>query len=276
MDTKKVTVLIVGSDDEEVKSLKLSHDHIINYKKYAIYAGSALALMLVVFLSVFAYSLKFSLDKNSLSSELSIVNSRLQVYDSLQLVSKLSRIDNNLSMIDNYLQDRGILETDNAGGEPGAENKITNADKIEYFEKQSLVFYNTLRDIPIGLPYGGARSSDYGYRRNPFGGFSGEFHSGVDFKGPTGDPVYATGDGVINRCDWYSGYGNAVVIDHKSGYQSLFGHLSKVNVTQGQEVKAGDLIGYIGSTGRSTGPHLHYEIRKNGQDISPEPFLKVF
>ena len=276
MDTKKVTVLIVGSDDEDVKTFKISHNLITNYKKYAIYAGSALAVMLVVFLSVFAYSLKVSLDKNSLSSELSIVNSRLQVYDSLQLVSKLSKIDNNLSMIDNYLQDRGILETDNAGGEPGADKKITNADKIEYFEKQSLVFYNTLRDIPIGLPYGGPRSSDYGYRRNPFGGFSGEFHPGIDFKGPMGDPVYATGDGVINRCDWYNGYGNAVVIDHKSGYQSLFGHLSKVNVTQGQEVKAGDLIGYIGSTGRSTGPHLHYEIRKNGDDISPEPFLKVF
>ncbi len=276
MDTKKVTVLIVGSDDDDVKSFKLSHDLIINYKKYAIYAGSALALMLVVFLSVFAYSLKVSLDKNSLSSELSIVNSRLQVYDSLQLVSKLSRIDNNLSMIDNYLQDRGILETDNAGGEPGAESKITNADKIDYFEKQSLVFYNTLRDIPIGLPYGGVRSSDYGYRRNPFGGLSGEFHSGVDFKGPMGDPIYATGDGVINRCDWYGGYGNAVVIDHESGYQSLFGHLSKVNVTPGQEVKAGDVIGFLGSTGRSTGPHLHYEIRKNGEDVSPEPFLKVF
>ena len=232
--------------------------------------------ILILFFCVFAYSLKVSIDKNSLSSELSFVNTKLQTYDSLQLSQKLNKIDNNLTMIDSYLQNRGIIETGNAGGEPSMKKKETYIDKIEYFEKQSVVFYNTLRDLPIGFPYSGPRSSDYGYRRNPFGGLSGEFHPGVDFKGPIGDPVYATGDGVINRCDWYNGYGNAIVIDHKSGYQSLFGHLSKVNVVEGQQVSAGDLIGYIGSTGRSTGSHLHYEIRQNGDDISPEPFLKVF
>jgi murein DD-endopeptidase MepM/ murein hydrolase activator NlpD len=275
MESKKATIIIIGSDDEEVRSFSISQNLIHNYKKYALYAGVVFSAFILLFIVVFAYSLKVSIDKSGLTSELSIVNSRMQVYDSLQLTNKLSRIDNNLSMIDSYLEERGILETDNAGGEPSTGREISNAEKIEYFEKQSLVFYNTLRDIPIGYPYNGPRSSDYGYRRNPFGGFSGEFHPGIDFKGPMGDPVYATADGVISRCDWYNGYGNAVVIDHKSGYQTLFGHLSKVNVTQGQEVKTGDLLGFIGTTGRSTGPHLHYEIRKNGEDINPEPFLKV-
>jgi murein DD-endopeptidase MepM/ murein hydrolase activator NlpD len=205
------------------------------------------------------------------------MNQKLEAYDSLQLKQKLNTIDGNLSMINSYLLERGLLETGNAGGEPVSRDKgRTNVEKIDYFEKQSVVFYQTIRDLPVGYPYYGEISSGYGSRRNPFGGSTGEFHPGFDFKGETGDPVYATGDGIINRCDWYNGYGNAILIDHKSGYQSLFGHLSKVNVIQGQNVKAGDLIGYVGSTGRSTGSHLHYEIRKDGEDINPEPFLKLY
>ena len=276
MDTKKVTVLIIGNDDEEVKSFELNRSLFTNYKKYLIYAGSALLAVFVIFMTIFAYSVKVSIDKSSLNSQLSTVNEKLNQYDSLQLSQKLNRIDNNLSMIDGYLKERGLLQMENTGGVPSSRRVEAQYDKISFYENQSEVFYHTLRDLPIGYPYGGYRSSDYGYRRNPFGGFSSEFHSGVDLKGPMGDPIYATGDGIVNRCDWYNGYGNAVVIDHKSGYQSLFGHLSRVNVVQGQQVKAGDVIGFLGSTGRSTGPHLHYEIRKDGNDISPEPFLKVY
>ncbi|MBZ0204052.1 MAG: M23 family metallopeptidase [Ignavibacteria bacterium] len=278
MDTKNVTILIIGNDDENVKSFKINRNLINNFKKYLLYYSGAIVVSFVVILSVIAYTLQISLDKQGLVSQLLTAKDKLEIYDSLKLNQKLNTIDNNLSMIDGYLQSRGVIETGNAGGVSNIDKQesVSHIEKIDYFEKQSIVFYNTLREIPIGYPYGGNRSSDYGYRRNPFGGLSGEFHPGVDFKGETGDPVYATGDGVINRCDWYNGYGNAVVIDHKSGYQSLFGHLSRVNVVQGQEVKAGDLVGFIGSTGRSTGPHLHYEIRQNGDDISPEPFLKVY
>lgn len=276
MDTEKVTVLIVGNDDEEVKSYKINRNLIINFKKYVYISGAVFSLALVLFFSVFAYSLKVSVDKSGLNSQLSSVNHKLQAYDSMQIHQKLNKIDNNLSMIDGYLHSRGVLETENTGGEPGTDKVETNIGKIEQFEKRSIVFYNTIKEIPIGYPYEGPKSSDYGYRRNPFGGLSSEFHAGIDLKGAVGDPIYATGDGIINRCDFYGGYGNAVVIDHKSGYQSLYGHLSGVNVTEGQQVKAGDIIGFLGSTGRSTGPHLHYEIRKNGEDINPEPFLNVY
>ena len=276
MDTNKVTILIVGNDDEEIRSFEINRYLIKNYKKYLIYAGSAFTLAIILFFSVFAYSVKVSLDKNSLNGELSLVNSKLETYDSLQLSQKLNKIDNNLSMIDSYLKDRGLIKYENMGGVPSSSKPENFVSKIEFLEEQSVVFYNTLRDIPLGYPYDGTRSSDYGYRRNPFGGYSGEFHPGVDVKGSIGDPIHATADGIVNRCDWYNGYGNAVVIDHKSGYQSLFGHLTKVNVVQGQYVKAGDVIGFLGTTGRSTGPHVHYEIRQNGDDISPEPFLKVF
>ncbi len=276
MEAKKVTILVIGNDDEDVKSFKINANLYTNFRKYIYAASSVIALLLVVIITMFAYSVKVSYDKNGLVSQLTNANTQLEAYDEQKLHQKLNSIDNNLSMIDAYLQTRGLIETGNAGGEPSIRKKETSIDKIDYFEKQSTVFYNTLQEIPIGYPYDGVRSSDYGYRRNPFGGISGEFHSGVDLKGPVGDPIYATGNGTVDRCDFYGGYGNAVVINHKGGYQSLFGHLTRVNVVQGQEVKAGDVIGFLGSTGRSTGPHVHYEIRKDGQDISPEPFLKLY
>jgi murein DD-endopeptidase MepM/ murein hydrolase activator NlpD len=176
-------------------------------------------------------------------------------------------------MIDSYLKSRGIISQHNIGGEL-IYRESGNKELLFSLEEQSVVFSNLLRNIPVGYPYDGEVSSNYGYRRNPFGGFTGEFHPGIDIKGQYGDPIYATADGVVNRCDWYGGYGNAVLINHSHGYQTLFGHMMKVNVEQGQEVKSGDLIGFMGSTGRSTGPHVHYEIRRDGIDIDPVPYLK--
>jgi murein DD-endopeptidase MepM/ murein hydrolase activator NlpD len=276
MDTKNVTILVVGNDDEDIKTFKIPKNFITNYKKYLYIATFTVGGFFLLLALFFAYTMKVSIDKNGLTSQLTSVNEKLSTYEDRQIHEKLSRIDQNLSLIDGYLQKRGVLETKDAGGEPSVTDHVSNIEKIDYFEKQSIVFFNTLKEIPVGYQYYGVKSSDYGYRRNPFGGFSGEFHPGVDLKGIVGDPIYATGDGIINRCDQYGGYGNAVLIDHTGGYQSLYGHLTKVNVTQGQQVKAGDVIGFLGSTGRSTGPHVHYEIRKDGVDISPEAFLKVF
>lgn len=276
MDTKNVTILIVGNDDDEIKTFKIPKNFITNYKKYLYIATFTVGGFFLLLALVLGYSMKVSIDKNGLTSQLTSVNEKLSTYEDHRINEKLNRIDQNLSLIDGYLQQRGVIQTINAGGEPSVSNHGSNIDRIDYFEKQSIVFFNTLKEIPVGYPYYGTKSSDYGYRRNPFGGYSGEFHAGVDLKGTMSDPVYATGDGTINRCDQYGGYGNAVVIDHLGGYQSLYGHLTKVNVIQGQQVKAGDVIGFLGSTGRSTGPHVHYEIRKDGEDISPEPFLKVF
>ena len=95
----------------------------------------------------------------------------------------------------------------------------------------------------------------------------------MDFSSPLGTPVYATGDGgVIRADDGSSGYGNHIRIDHGYGYETLYGHLSADNVRAGQHVKRGDLIGKVGSTGRSEAPHLHYEVIKNGEHINPIHF----
>jgi len=115
-------------------------------------------------------------------------------------------------------------------------------------------------------------ASGFGYRSDPFTKIR-KFHAGMDFSAKTGTPIYATGDGVVDRADnTASGYGNHIVIRHGFGYETLYGHLSKYKVRAGQRVKRGDVIGYVGSTGRSEAPHLHYEVHKNGEVVNPLNF----
>ncbi|APD09452.1 MULTISPECIES: M23 family metallopeptidase [Thermus] len=128
--------------------------------------------------------------------------------------------------------------------------------------------------LPRGLPlrgYGGI-TSYFGTRKNPFGpGW--EFHDGLDFSAPYGAPVYAPGGGVVARVGWMGPYGLAVLLDHAQGYQTLYGHLSRVLVRPGERVERGQVLGYVGSTGRSTGPHLHYGVYRYGVPVDPRPYL---
>lgn len=117
-----------------------------------------------------------------------------------------------------------------------------------------------------------AVASGFGYRSDPFTKVR-KFHAGMDFSARTGTPIFASGDGVVERADnTASGYGNHIVIRHGFGYETLYGHLSKYKVRAGQRVKRGDIIGYVGSTGRSEAPHLHYEVHKNGEVVNPLNF----
>jgi len=115
-------------------------------------------------------------------------------------------------------------------------------------------------------------ASGYGFRTDPFTKVK-KFHYGMDFSAPSGTPVYATGDGVVSRADSNSsGYGEHIRVDHGYGYETIYAHLSQYNVRPGQKVKRGDVIGYVGSTGRSEAPHLHYEVKKNGEHLNPINF----
>jgi murein DD-endopeptidase MepM/ murein hydrolase activator NlpD len=115
-------------------------------------------------------------------------------------------------------------------------------------------------------------ASGFGYRTDPVYKTI-KFHAGMDFTAPIGTPIYATGDGKVIQADAESrGYGNHVRISHGYGYTTLYGHMSKMAVKVGQKVKRGDVIGYVGSTGKSVGPHCHYEVRKNDEPINPINF----
>lgn len=111
-------------------------------------------------------------------------------------------------------------------------------------------------------------ASGFGMRLHPILKI-GKMHNGLDFAAHVGTPIYATGDGKVKSAGRHGGYGNVVVISHGYGYETLYAHMSKFKVRRGQKVKRGDVIGYVGNTGLSTGPHLHYEIHKDGKEIDP-------
>ena len=116
--------------------------------------------------------------------------------------------------------------------------------------------------------------SGFGMRLDPVSRSVTQMHQGIDMTAPTGTPIFATGDGVVARTEHKSnGYGLNVVIDHGYGYQTLYAHMIQIAATPGQKVKRGEVIGYVGSTGHSTAPHVHYEVFKNDQRIDPAPFI---
>ena len=117
-------------------------------------------------------------------------------------------------------------------------------------------------------------TSNFGVRIDPFRGGR-AMHAGVDIPGPYATPIYATADAVVGRTGWIGGYGNLIELEHGKGIQTRYGHLSSILVGPGKRIKRGDLIGLMGSTGRSTGNHLHYEVRIDGRAVNPTPFLQT-
>ncbi len=121
-------------------------------------------------------------------------------------------------------------------------------------------------------PVAGTITCPYGSRTDPFSG-EGAYHTGMDIAAPTGSAVTATADGTVSHADWMNGYGQLIIIDHGNGYETYYAHLSRVDVMDGQSIRRGERIGAVGTTGRSTGPHLHYEVRVGGVPINPYRFL---
>lgn len=121
---------------------------------------------------------------------------------------------------------------------------------------------------------GGYISSDFGDRANPFDGYSSDYHPGLDIAANYGTPVYASASGYVQRAGWYGGYGKYIKISHDYGYATAYGHLSSIEISSGDYVKKGQLIGYVGSTGYSTGPHLHFEVLHYGEQVNPRKMMK--
>ena len=131
------------------------------------------------------------------------------------------------------------------------------------------------RSFPIANPAPGRSiSSTFGVRKDPLIGTP-AMHSGMDFRAPAGSPARVTAPGKVIKAGWYGGYGRMVEVEHANGFSTRYGHLSKILVKEGQTLAAGDTIGKVGSSGRSTGPHLHYEVRRNGDALNPLRFLKA-
>jgi murein DD-endopeptidase MepM/ murein hydrolase activator NlpD len=143
----------------------------------------------------------------------------------------------------------------------------------EFIKNKELLLASTPAIQPVSNTDLKRVASGFGYRIDPIYKTP-RFHAGLDFTAPQGTPIYATANGVAKIAgNKGNGYGNHVVINHGYGYETLYGHMFRVNVKQGQKVSRGEVIGYVGSTGKSTGPHCHYEVHKNGQRIDPVYFF---
>ncbi len=149
-------------------------------------------------------------------------------------------------------------------------NFLKSAKFSSGFRKYHRVWQANSR--PSLWPVYGRLLSSYGKRSDPFSG-EGDFHPGVDIDASMGTSLKAAGDGVVSHADWGGSYGRLIVVDHGNGVQTYYAHLSRIDVIAGQEVRRGQLLGATGSTGRSTGPHLHYEVRNNGTPVNPYVFL---
>lgn len=205
-----------------------------------------------------------------------------------QVKSNLQDVDKVIGDLSEYFESKNIEvpkieELNNTKLEDG----VYLANKTASYAKILEQFSDEIKQIPLGIPAEGRISSKFGIRKNPFltagsnaggGGTSRaslKFHSGLDIAVPTGTNVKATAEGTVIFAGQRGGYGNAVIIKHENGLATLYGHLSRILVKANQKVAVGDVIAKSGNTGNSTGPHIHYEVRKNDQPIDPEDFINI-
>ena len=269
-----ITIIIVHHEGKPPKTIRI--------RKVYLKAFGIFALAFVVF-SIFSHltSLKFlsemqeiKAEKHKLAQEIKIVASEKQEIEKERHLfnSKLKSLESKLLLVEDYLSKRGVIKGSLPMGGASTNKVSHDLSYLQFLEKRADYLHTSIRGIPLGYPVYGKITSHLGWRKNPFGGGY-EFHSGIDIAAPQGSKVLATADGVVVLAGWYGDYGKTVIIRHPSGYLTLYGHLSKIDVKEGQRVKAGDVVGRVGSTGRSTGPHLHYEVIKGNKPIDPSKFL---
>lgn len=139
-------------------------------------------------------------------------------------------------------------------------------DSLNQVRSQLEILYEWKYSVPSGYPVFGNISSGFGFRRR-------EFHTGIDIRAGVGTPVRATANGIVSYAGWKGGYGLTVIIRHNFGFSTLYAHLSRLSVGIGKRIERGDIIGYTGTTGYTTGPHLHYEVRVNDRPVNPKDYL---
>lgn len=211
----------------------------------------------------------------------------LENFTSAEIEAKLAALKKSEQVVADvqaYLKQRGVhVQPVSAAPSPGQPNPAAGGPvmatrPVPYtgsFASDAGSLLAAIQTMPLGVPHPGALTSRFGNRPNPFTGRGGEYHPGLDFRGATGDEVQATADGKVLLASYHNGYGNMVQVRHGHGYTTLYGHLSRIMVEPGQTVHAGEVIGLVGSTGRSTGPHLHYEVQRLGERQDPESYLSL-
>lgn len=290
-------------DPETLEYKKVEFDLRTSLYKYFLprFAASMIIGVLLFTISSFLFPLPIDIqleeEKEALLLEFDHLN--LKMTEAEHKLLAIEKHDDNVyrrifqaNPIPESVRKAGFGGTDRYKAYSGYENAelLTNtAKRLDILSKQLVVQSKSFDEIidlvkdkekmlasipaiqPIALDQLTRFGSAFGYRIHPIYKIR-KLHTGVDLTAPRGTPVHAAGDGIVVRADWAGGYGNCVRINHGYGYLTLYGHMKKYIVKPGQKVKRGDIIGYVGSTGLSTSPHLHYEVRINGKPVNPVNF----
>ena len=207
-------------------------------------------------------------ENNRQRQELEKLNNRVEkVEDTSRKLAEKSGV------IQNEIEPRGSGGPELPLDEMGLATLAAKMSKLEDDMQSYEAILRKRGYTPTIWPVDGTLEGGFGGRRNPFGGPGYEFHTGQDIEAPMGAPVVAGASGKISFVGWQNGYGQLVVVDHGGGLTTRYGHLSHIDVDSGQQVSRGQLVGKVGSTGRSTGPHLHYEVRINDAPVNPLEYL---
>lgn len=242
-------------------------------------AASAAALLIAAV--AFGWAYLASARKDSEFRAAMAENARLKT-DTQELTQKLAGLSQQMSSFEDRAKRlalvAGLPPVPGSGGPtlPSGQDLEARSARLEgrFDELESQIDRrkSVLLSTPTVAPVDGLLNSGFGVRRDPFHG-NPAFHAGLDIATPSGQPVGATAKGVVVKAGWHGEYGNLVEIQHRSGYRTLYGHLSKILVAEGQKVERGDKIGLVGSTGRSTAPHLHYEVRVGDRLVNPLEYI---
>lgn len=273
---EKTTILFVTKNQKSAKPIQVSSSLIAHWKKYVLGVVVLFFGLLGAIWYMFSAKEKQENIHVALTQKIHKMTGLLSTVDTSAMRQKFTKINEELSVINDYLKKRGIKPISNApqGGEE-SDDIITPEEAGDFYQDYlKKVIYN-ISYTPLGYPYNGNITSTFGHRENPFGGSSVETHKGLDISAPYGAPVKAMAMGTVEFAGVRGGFGNCIILKHANGFETLYGHLSKILVSPGQKIDIGQQIGKVGSTGRSTGPHLHYEVHQNGQKINPQPFLTL-
>src|SRR5262245_32957535 len=241
------------------------------------------AILLLLAVGLF-YGL-YGLTQHAAHLRIEFENQRLRAENERQR-QELEKLNNRVEKVENtsrkLAEKSGVVEDAALRGTGGPALPMdemaieTLTAKMGRLEEDMRSYEAILRQrgyTPTVWPVDGTLEAGFGGRRNPFGGTGWEFHSGQDIEAPWGAPVVAGASGRVTFVGWQNGYGQLVVVDHGSGLTTRYGHLSHIDVELNQMVSRAQLLGKVGSTGRSTGPHVHYEVRINDQPVDPLPYL---
>ena len=273
-DNRIYTVLISPSRTSKVRQLSI-HRNIIR----AVATFFVLALMIVTYgLARLGQHEALNLRYLSVKAENESLKQTNDAYQNsyAKLKGQISYIEDMSKELARSAKMQHSPETDELVGIGGPETVVALDKAADHLEREVRHISDRLHSdvlrlasIPRGLPVNGYITDGFGMRRNPFNGEGREVHEGLDIAVDFGTPGAATADGLVIYAAPHAGYGNLVIVYHSNGITSRYGHLSRIAVEAGQRVKRGDQVGNVGSTGRSTGPHVHYEIRENDQSVDP-------